>query len=218
MNLALHSLVEARRIGRRIVSRSQGTTCGRAILVTVSDLRYVNEIMDSAKLLKITHFGILRDYPREISEARKDLWPDLKAARDKYGSKNVKMLFPAALSVHGEVIRNLFPDWHSVLRGSRNSDVASRIDQRFQKITADHAISVDTQQPLQSTEPPKESKSVQEVQSASNDDESDTAIEEPEVRTDTPRRPNGKAPAAPNTRGKKASPHPPNYHRNSPDT
>ncbi|KAH3751783.1 hypothetical protein DPMN_186353 [Dreissena polymorpha] len=65
----------------------------------------------------------------------------------------MKMLFPAALSVHGEVIRNLFPDWHSVLRGSRNSDVPSRIDQRFQKITADYAISVDTQQPLQSTHP-----------------------------------------------------------------
>ncbi|KAH3816919.1 hypothetical protein DPMN_118444 [Dreissena polymorpha] len=178
------------------------------MLVTLSYLRYVNEIMDSAKLLKNTHFGISRDYPREISQAHKDLWPDFKAARDKYGSKNVKMLFPAALSVHGEVIRNLFPDWHSVLRGSRNSDVDSRIDQRFQKITADFAISEDTQQPLQSTEPSKEPKSVQEVQSASDDDESDTAIEQPEVRTDTPRHLKGKAPAAPNTRGRKASPSP----------
>ncbi|KAH3701019.1 hypothetical protein DPMN_076002 [Dreissena polymorpha] len=35
---------------------------------------------------------------------------------------------------------------------------------------------------------------------------SDTEIEEPEVRTDTPRRPKGKAPAAPNTGGRKASP------------
>ncbi|KAH3872884.1 hypothetical protein DPMN_036107 [Dreissena polymorpha] len=50
--------------------------------------------MDSAKLSKNTHLGISRDYPREISEARKDLWPDFKAARDKYGSKNLKMLFP----------------------------------------------------------------------------------------------------------------------------
>ncbi|KAH3727653.1 hypothetical protein DPMN_053592 [Dreissena polymorpha] len=162
--------------------------------------------MDSEKLLKNTHFGISRDSPREISETRKDLWPDFKAASDKYGSNNVKMLFQAAISVHGEVIRNLFPDWHRVLRGSRNSDVASRIDQRFKKITADYAISVDTQQPRQSTEPQKEPKSVQEVQSASDDDESDTAIEEPEVRTETPRRPKGMAPAAPNTRGKKLSP------------
>ncbi|KAH3876414.1 hypothetical protein DPMN_000254 [Dreissena polymorpha] len=37
-------------------------------------------------------------------------------------------------------------------------------------------------------------------------DESETAIKEPEVRTDTPRRPKGKAPAAPNTRGRNASP------------
>ncbi|KAH3811614.1 hypothetical protein DPMN_140026 [Dreissena polymorpha] len=48
MTLALHSLVEARRIGRRIVARSQGTIRGRAMLVTLSDLRYVNESMDSA--------------------------------------------------------------------------------------------------------------------------------------------------------------------------
>ncbi|KAH3730682.1 hypothetical protein DPMN_143948 [Dreissena polymorpha] len=202
MTLGLHSIVEARRIGRRIVARAQGTTRGRAILVTLSDPRYVNDIMDSAKLLKNTHFGISRDYPREISEARKELWPEFKAAREKYGSKSVKMLFPAALSVHGEVIRNLFPDWHSILRGSRNSDVASRVDQRFQKITADYAVSA--QPPKLSTEPPKEPISVREVQSAS-EDESDAAVDEPELPTETPRRSKGKAPAAPKQRSRKPS-------------
>ncbi|KAH3702037.1 hypothetical protein DPMN_077037 [Dreissena polymorpha] len=174
--------------------------CTQTILEFLT--RKLNDIMGSAKLLKNTHFGISRDYPREISEARKELWPEFKAAREKYGSKSVKMLFPAALSVNGEVIRNLFPDWHSVLRGSRNSDVASRVDQRFQKITADYAVSA--QPPKLSTEPPKEPISVREVQSAS-EDESDAAVDEPELPTETPRRPKGKAPAAPKQRSRKPS-------------
>ncbi|KAH3697268.1 hypothetical protein DPMN_084760 [Dreissena polymorpha] len=62
-----------------------------------------------------TSFDISRDYPREISDARKQTWPDFKAALDKYGTKNVKMAFPAALVIHGETVTNAFPDWHSTL-------------------------------------------------------------------------------------------------------
>ncbi|KAH3811615.1 hypothetical protein DPMN_140027 [Dreissena polymorpha] len=175
-----------------------------------------NQFFPSENLVKNTHFGISRDYPREISEARKDLWPDFKAARDKYGMKNVKMLFPAALSVHGEVIRNLFPDWHSVFRGSRNSDVASRIDQRFKKIAADYAISVDTQQPIQSTEPQKNPNLFKRYNQPQTN----------RTQLSRNRRSEPKRHVAPKERhqkhpilavGKRLS-HPPDCHRNSPDT
>ncbi|KAH3853011.1 hypothetical protein DPMN_095534 [Dreissena polymorpha] len=89
--------------------------------------RDVNDIMDNAKLLRGTSFGISRDYPREISDARKQLWPEFKAARDKYGAKNVKMAFLAALVIHGETVKNAFPDWHSTLRCSRNADVTAHV-------------------------------------------------------------------------------------------
>ena len=92
--------------------------------------------MDNAKLLRGTSFGISRDYPREISDARKQLWPEFKAARDKYGAQNVKLVFPAALMIRGETVNNFFPDWHSTLRGSRNADVTAHVEQRFQQLTA----------------------------------------------------------------------------------
>ncbi|KAH3833418.1 hypothetical protein DPMN_106728 [Dreissena polymorpha] len=86
MDSARVGIVEARRIGRRLVARSQGLSRCMAILVTFTDLRDVNAIMDNAKLLRGTYFGISRDYLREISDARKQLWPEFKAARDKYGA------------------------------------------------------------------------------------------------------------------------------------
>ena len=61
MDSARVGIVEARRIGRRIVARSQGPPRCRAILVTFTDLRDVNAIMDNAKLLSGTSFGISRD-------------------------------------------------------------------------------------------------------------------------------------------------------------
>ncbi|KAH3785006.1 hypothetical protein DPMN_163088 [Dreissena polymorpha] len=43
-------IVKARRVGRRQVARSQGISRCRTILVTFSDLRAINDIMDNAKL------------------------------------------------------------------------------------------------------------------------------------------------------------------------
>ncbi|KAH3881544.1 hypothetical protein DPMN_005470 [Dreissena polymorpha] len=52
-------ILEARKLSRRQVVRSQGISHSRAILVTFSDLRDVNDIMDSAKLLRDTSLAFL---------------------------------------------------------------------------------------------------------------------------------------------------------------
>lgn len=88
--------------------------------------------MGNARCLKGTSFGISRDYPKEIADARPELWPDFKASRDRHGSRNVQIRFPAALVVNGDVVRDMFPGWHSILRGSRNSNVKARVNELFQ--------------------------------------------------------------------------------------
>jgi hypothetical protein len=128
-------ITKAFRVGKRQISRSRGGVrpFHRAILVSFSDPFVTDIIMDKAYLLKNSSYGISRDYPREIREARQELWPDFKNARDKYGKENVKLKFPAALVINGKTVKNLFPDWYEILRGSRNSNIMERIQEKFKR-------------------------------------------------------------------------------------
>lgn len=127
-------IVEANRIGRRQVARGRDIQRCRSILVKFCDQRDVENIMSNVRQLRNTQFGISRDYPLEIREARKQLWPDFKRARDQHGHRNVKFLFPAAIKINGEITHDIFPGWHSVLRGSRNSNVKARVEECYHRV------------------------------------------------------------------------------------
>ena len=124
-------ITKAYRIGKRQSTRARGVTRHRPILVSFRDANDVDVIMEKARLLANTECGISRDYPREISDARRELWADYKQAKSKYGTKNVKLKFPAALEINGDIVRDLFPKWYETLRGSRNSNVQARIKERY---------------------------------------------------------------------------------------
>ena len=126
-----YDITKAYRIGRKSFSKTNKTIKNRSILVSFIDPRQVDLIMSQAYLLKGTFYGISKDYPKEISDARKELWPEYKQARAKYGPKNVTIKYPASLVIRGETVRNKFPDWYEVLQGSRNSNINERIDIRF---------------------------------------------------------------------------------------
>ena len=132
----------AYRLGRRVVARTGQTPRNRAILASFSDPSLTDEILRSARMLAGTTFGISRDYPREIRDARKDLWEDFKRAKSLYGKRNVQLQFPAALVINGDKVRDLFPGWRSILQGSRNSNVKARVDEKFK-----HAIEEVNQTP-----------------------------------------------------------------------
>ena len=57
--------------------------------------------MNKAYKLKNTHFGFDRDYPREIAEARKQLYTCEEAKRARYERKNVQIRYPARLFFDG---------------------------------------------------------------------------------------------------------------------
>ena len=131
-----YEMSKAYRFGRKSVLRSRNQIKHRSIMVTFVDPRQVELIPSKAYLLKGTSYGISKDYPKEISDARQELWPAYKEAKARYGPKNVTLKYPAALVIHGETVQNKFPSWHETLKGSRNSNVNERIDARFQfKVT-----------------------------------------------------------------------------------
>ena len=87
------------------------------------DYNDVERILASAYKLRDTNFGINRDYPPEIVNARSNLWADYKLEKSRHREGSVYIGFPAKLVVDRKVIRDEFPDWKEVLKGSR---VASR--------------------------------------------------------------------------------------------
>ena len=92
----------------------------RPIIVCFRDYKDVQDILAKAHTLQGTEFGINRDYPDEIVKARSRLWGDYKAEKPRYPRGKVYIGFPAKLVVAGEVVRDEFPDWQGVLKGSRD--------------------------------------------------------------------------------------------------
>lgn len=84
--------------------------------------------MSRAYMLKDTPFSVDYDLPKEISVARKALWSELKALKTNNPRVKCQIIYPAKLVVDGKVVRDEFPDWYTVMKGSRLSDF-SYIDQ-----------------------------------------------------------------------------------------
>ena len=96
----------------------------RPIIINFRDYEVVELIFENAYKLRNTEFGINRDYPREIIEARYKFWPMYKKARGENPKGTVYIGYPAKLIINKRVVADEFPDWRNVLRGSRIQDVA----------------------------------------------------------------------------------------------
>lgn len=109
----------AHRIGKR---RGFGIS-RRPMIVAFRDFQDTVRIMDRAFKLKGSRFGLDRDYPHEISNARKLLWnryKELKAA-----GREVTLEYPARLVVARKVVEDAFPDWYEVLKVNRVEPIIS---------------------------------------------------------------------------------------------
>lgn len=81
-------------------------------------------------MLKKTPFSISYDLPKEINEARKKLWGEVKSIKANQPNAKYQILYPAKLLVEGKVIQDEFPDWNETMKGSRLCDF-SHIDINF---------------------------------------------------------------------------------------
>ncbi|MEW8548621.1 MAG: hypothetical protein AB2693_34400 [Candidatus Thiodiazotropha sp.] len=91
----------------------------RPIIVAFQAYPTAEKIMKQGYCLKDTNFSISRDYPLEIIRARKTLWPEYKQIKVQNPNAKVAIVYPAKLIINGRVVKDLFPEWDNVLRGSR---------------------------------------------------------------------------------------------------
>ena len=71
-------------------------------------------------MLKGTRFGVDRDYPKEINNARKLLWNRYKELREtECRNDTVSLQFPAKIVVNGRVVEDAFPGWNDALKKVR---------------------------------------------------------------------------------------------------
>lgn len=112
-------LARAHRLGPRKIGLRNPK---RPIIVNFRDSCDTDMIMSRANMLRNTPFSVSYDLPKEINEARKKLWDELRSIKESKPRANFQILYPAKLIVDGKLVRDEFPDWHDVLHRSRTSD------------------------------------------------------------------------------------------------
>lgn len=115
----------AHRIGRintrRHGSSQSAPTKHRPLIAAFRDYPDVELIISNAGKLKGTTFGINRDYPQEIVDARKPLFREKKQLKSLNPSSNISIQYPAKLVKDGLVVKDMLPDWFRVMKGNRIS-------------------------------------------------------------------------------------------------
>lgn len=120
-------LARAHRLGpRKVGSRNPH----RPIIVNFRDFCDTDMVMNRAHMLKNSPFSVGYDLPKEINEARKRLWDELKSIKTTNPRARFQILYPAKLIVEGRLVRDEFPDWIEIMQGSRLGDF-SHINDNF---------------------------------------------------------------------------------------
>ena len=114
------------RLGRIANHRYNGPNRKRAVLVVFRSPQHVNRCMENCYRLAGSNIAVDRDYPVEIQQARKRLWPQYKRLRAQHKTA-VKFVYPAAISVSGEIKFNEFPQWDKLLYGRKQQTAYSYI-------------------------------------------------------------------------------------------
>ena len=94
----------------------------RPLIVAFRDFQDVELILSNASKLQGTLFGINRDYPQEIVVARKALMKERKELKAKYPNSQISVQYPAKLFQDGRLVKDMFPDWYSVMKSDRLDD------------------------------------------------------------------------------------------------
>lgn len=76
----------AHRLGRY----KHGST--RPIIVHFINSQHTELVISSANKLKNTSFNINRDFPKEIADARRVLWPEYKKLRQDYSDSKISIV------------------------------------------------------------------------------------------------------------------------------
>ncbi|MEW8546070.1 MAG: hypothetical protein AB2693_21320 [Candidatus Thiodiazotropha sp.] len=113
----------AHRVGKLNRSRNRSATIThRPLIAAFRDYQDVELVISNAGKLKGSAFGINRDYPQEIVNARKVLYREKKLLKSQNPSANISIQYPAKLVVNGRTEQDMFPEWFTLMRRSRLAD------------------------------------------------------------------------------------------------
>ena len=118
-DISVDDIARAHRLGSLTRAKARYAITRRPIIVNFKDYSLTEQIMEATRRLSGTMFRVERDFPAEISEARRRLWPTFKSEKVKHPTARVVMGFPAKVIKNGRVVRDEFPDWNDLLRVSR---------------------------------------------------------------------------------------------------
>ena len=107
---------------RSFLSIHVSSSNDRPLIVAFRDFQDVELILSNASKLQGTSFGINRDYPQEIVEARKALMKERKELKAKYPNSQISVQYPAKLIQDGRLVKDMFPDWYSFIKSDRLND------------------------------------------------------------------------------------------------
>ena len=137
----------AHRLGRKKRNRFSK----RPIIAAFNNYADTVKILNSARLLRGTQFSVDRDYPVEITNARKLLWPKYKALKqNKRENDTVQIQYPARLVKNNVVIDDAFPGWAEIMKGTRittrvrNSNTSNA--QASENLSSGHEPATDSSQ------------------------------------------------------------------------
>ncbi|KAH3736433.1 hypothetical protein DPMN_042996 [Dreissena polymorpha] len=102
----------AHRLGRKFPNTNDQK---RPMIARFRDYIDTETILSNAYKLKRTHFGLDRQYPKEIARARKELYQSKEAEYARMSNQRVKIKYPAELFINDRSIENKFPEWFNVL-------------------------------------------------------------------------------------------------------
>ena len=114
----------AHRIGRfkqerRNVGNRQAAVRHMPLIVAFRDYQDCELILSNASNLKDTAFGVSRDYPQELINARKPLRAEMKTLKSKFPRAKISIQYPAKLIIDGRVHQDMFPRWREYMKCDR---------------------------------------------------------------------------------------------------
>ena len=115
------------RVGRPPLRRFSGPVKHRPLIAAFRDFQDVELIISNANKLKGTGYGIHRDLPKEILDARKPLWTKFKEEKTVDPQAKLTIAYPAKLIKNGRVIADALPEWHSIMKKSRFEEPTSNL-------------------------------------------------------------------------------------------
>lgn len=98
----------------------------RPLIVRFRDYIDTETVMNKAYMLKDTKFGVDRNYPKEIANARKTLYQSEEAKLARYEKRQVQIRYPAKLFIDGKMVCDMFPNWFKIIGRDRLSEGRAR--------------------------------------------------------------------------------------------